>query len=823
MALTAKHHSPDLVQMGQRPSQGDRIEKAEPAMDLELASKHYLSDLLRSERHVVSTTDTDDYLSPREDSNVKPFSLLNPEQYHDEIRRHMPSNATFVDAYPCTALQEGLLALSMKKCGSFTPQIICRLPANLDLSKFKAAWQRSVDSNSTLRTSFVQTKNSGLLQVVLTPEPILWTEDFNLDVYLSNDKNIFPSFGKPLLRYGLIHSNQSNCLYFVWTFHHAVLDGWSMRLILRQVEATYRGDTFQPLVEFKRFIAHQLKLEKQSQKSSESFWSHHLADAPGIQFPDVTSRPQSRANGYSERFIRVKENLLVGATTSTIIQSAWGILVARRTAAREATFGLVLAGRNLKIVGLDLKKVNGPTFNSLPMRVIIEDDKPAEDLFASVHTSRVAMKPHQHIGLQNIRSLGADCTKACNFQNLLVIQPRLERDPTSIFGARENTSDHWAKLNAYPLMMQCDLMADGFTAMASYDTHVISDQEMDILLQQFDNIISRLSDPSTLVGNIGLSISKPQSQLAIQETEAEEVHACVHEVIWQQSQNRESELAVTSWDGELTHTELHSISDRLACLLQKSAGVGPEVKVALVFEKSLWAVVAMMAVMKAGGTFVPMSPDHPKDRIRKLVKQIDGAVMLCSESLFSSFTGFADQTFAVGTSMLETLPEGRLCTDVQPNNSVYIIFTSGSTGEPKGCVIEHATCCTTMRHLSRFTNMSSQSRTLQLSAYTFDGIIFEILTTLGVGGIVCIPSDGEKMNNITSAMNRMQVNTAFITPAFGRLILPESVPTLKTLLIGGEKLIQDDLDRWVGIVRLIQIYGPTECCCKFFHSVFHDA
>ncbi|RAL61557.1 hypothetical protein DID88_009596 [Monilinia fructigena] len=109
--------------------------------------------------------------------------------------------------------------------------------------------------------------------------------------------------------------------------------------------------------------------------------------------------------------------------------------------------------------------------------------------------------------------------------------------------------------------------------------------------------------------------------------------------------------------------------------------------------------------------------------------------------------------------------------------------------------------------------MDSQSRCLQLSAYTFDGMVFEILTTLSVGGIVCIPSDDEKMNNITSAINRMQVNTAFMTPSFGRLILPESVPTLKTLLIGGEKLIPEDLDRWLGKLRLMQVYGPTECCC----------
>ncbi|KAF7885015.1 hypothetical protein EAF00_010833 [Botryotinia globosa] len=811
MKLTAKHFSPGPIQRDQRQVKGDRVEKSHSAMDLDLASKHYLSDLLHTERRPAQSTDMDNYLSQGEGS-VKPFSLLDPTQNPDEIRRQMPSDATFIDVYPCTALQEGLLALSMKDSGSFTPQIICKLPKGIDFNKFKAAWQRTVDSNSTLRTSFVQTHTSGLLRVVLAPEPILWSEAIDLESYLRKDRIIFPSFGKLLLRYGLIQSHSSDSLCFVWTFHHAVLDGWSMRLVLRQVEESYRGETFQPLVEFKRFIAHQMRLEKQSQKASEMFWSNHLADISGVQFPVVPSQHQSRANGYSERFIPVKENLLAGATTSTAIQTAWGILVARRTAATEATFGLVLAERNAKIAGLDMRRVNGPTFNSLPMRVIIEDQKSAKNLFALVHDSRVAMKPHQHLGLQNIRRLGADCTKACSFQNLLVIQPRLERDPNSIFGARENTSDHWAKLNAYPLMMQCDLLGDGFTAMASYDSHILSDQEVNILLEQFDNIISRLSDANTLVGDIGLTTESPQEQLAIQETDAEEVHSCVHEVIRRSAQSRGSDVAVTSWDGELPHSRSHSISDHLAYLLQL-CGVGPEIKIALIFQKSLWAVVAMMAVMKAGGTFVPMSPDHPEKRITTLVEQIGGEMIMCSESLFPSFEGIAKQTFAVGKSMLENLPQGVLDTSVQPNSSVYIMFTSDSTGEPKGCVIEHATCCATMRHLSNFSRLNPQSRTLQLSAYTFDGMVFEILTTLGVGGVVCIPSDDEKMNNITSAINRMQVNTAFMTPAFGRLILPESVPTLKTLLIGGEKVIQEDLDQWLGKLRLLQMYGPTECCC----------
>ena len=142
-----------------------------------------------------------------------------------------------------------------------------------------------------------------------------------------------------------------------------------------------------------------------------------------------------------------------------------------------------------------------------------------------------------------------------------------------------------------------------------------------------------------------------------------------------------------------------------------------------------------------------------------------------------------------------------------------VIFTSGSTGKPKGCVIEHSTCSTTMQQLGIFLGMDHTSRVLQHSSYTFDACILEILITLSVGGTICIPSDEEKMNNITAAINRMQVNLAFFTPSVARLISPDSVPTLKTLALGGEKMVQDDTDRWIGkVLRLLQVYGPTECC-----------
>ncbi|PQE24215.1 nonribosomal peptide synthase Pes1 protein [Rutstroemia sp. NJR-2017a BVV2] len=327
---------------------------------LALASKHYLESL-HSGNPLANPED--DYLDQKEDVTVEPFSLLGSKLCLDEIQAQLPPSAKICDAYPCTGLQEGLLALSMKSGGSFTPQIICKLPVGVDLEKFKAAWQISANSNMTLRTTFIQTRSAGLLQVVMEPASICWSMADDLDEYLNHDRAIIPNFGTPLMRYGIVRPRDLDCIYFVWTFSHAVIDGWAMRLLLKQVDELYRDEPMTQLDEFNRFIAFHTRMKKAMRRQSQRFWESHLADVKGPLFPSRKSTSyQPHASEYRERYIPTSGNLLAGATFSTIIQAAWGILLARKTTAAEATYGLVLAGRNSTFQGV--KRVNGPMFTT---------------------------------------------------------------------------------------------------------------------------------------------------------------------------------------------------------------------------------------------------------------------------------------------------------------------------------------------------------------------------------------------------------------------------------------------------------------------------
>lgn len=154
---------------------------------------------------------------------IRPFSLLDSMDEISHIYQQLQPGIKITDAYPTTPLQDGLIALSMKKNGAFVPQIICRLPEELDLQRFKAAWQACMDQNNTLRTLFVQAKTNGLIQVVEDAHAILWLENSSLEEYLKSDKAIVPELGSRLVRHAIITDKVLQGVYFVWTFQYVYL------------------------------------------------------------------------------------------------------------------------------------------------------------------------------------------------------------------------------------------------------------------------------------------------------------------------------------------------------------------------------------------------------------------------------------------------------------------------------------------------------------------------------------------------------------------------------------------------------------------------
>ncbi|KAL8902464.1 MAG: hypothetical protein Q9207_004685 [Kuettlingeria erythrocarpa] len=292
----------------------------------------------------------------------------------------------------------------------------------------------------------------------------------------------------------------------------------------------------------------------------------------------------------------------------------------------------------------------------------------------------------------------------------------------------------------------------------------------------------------------------------------QKVNACVHDLVLEHVKASPKAPAICSWDGNLTYQELDEMSCQLAHHFIK-AGVKREALVPVCFEKSLYAVVAMVAIHRAGGAFVPLDPAHPEDRLRAIIDKAEAEIVVVSAETAGLFRNISVSIVQISPAMLRgsDLPANSILPTVRPDHAAFVLFTSGSTGKPKGILQEHASVCTSSLAHGRALNVSRDSRVFQYAAFTFDVSMMDIFTTLICGGCICIPSEEDRMGTFTMAMSRMNVNWALFTPSVASLFAPKDVPTLKTLVYGGEAVKQENVSRWAGKVRLFNCYGPAEC------------
>jgi amino acid adenylation domain-containing protein len=290
------------------------------------------------------------------------------------------------------------------------------------------------------------------------------------------------------------------------------------------------------------------------------------------------------------------------------------------------------------------------------------------------------------------------------------------------------------------------------------------------------------------------------------------VDRCFHLLFSDITQRYSDEPAICSWDGNLTYRELDTLSSKIANHL---VGLGAvlEMSILFCFNKSCFAIVSMLSILKAGGAFVAIDPSYPISRINAIVEATSASMVLTDASHSHLFQGIVQHVVAIGPSSVDNLPVSPHLALPQtiPSNAAYVNFTSGSTGVPKGIVVEHRALCTAVSNLALPMRISSTSRMLQFAAYIFDLSLGDIFVTLSQGGCICIPSEDERINDLAGAILRMNVNTACLIPSIARIFQPSDVPCLKTLLLGGEALSQDNLELWAEKVALANLYGPSEC------------
>ncbi|KAG2419937.1 hypothetical protein HFD88_004734 [Aspergillus terreus] len=445
---------------------------------------------------------------------IPPFSLL-PAGWEPDVARVECAAlcgldpAAIEDVYPCTPLQEALMALSAKVADAYTAQRVVELPNLETAQNLRAAFDTITKDCAILRTRIVQVPRRGLVQVVLkTNTP--WTESQSLSEYLAKDTQNIMGLGTDLSRLAWVHDQTTGKYHIVLSIHHALYDGWSMPLVIDRVNRAYRNEPIPSPSPFKSFIKW---LSQNDRAANEAYWSEQLAGATALQFPVIPYKGyQARADSLLEHYVRLPQTGSRSTTSiATAIRGAWALLASQYTATSDVVFGETLTGRNAPVAAVE--GIEGPMITTIPVRLRINASATAAEYLEQIHEQMVHRIPHEHTGLQHIRRLNSDAREACELRTGIVIHPTVEeeqkidltRDPATGFmpTSESEAAREALKFNSYSLMLVFTVDPSGFLIMASFDSKTVDVPHMERALRHFDRIFQCiLENPTQTVQNL---------------------------------------------------------------------------------------------------------------------------------------------------------------------------------------------------------------------------------------------------------------------------------------------------------------------------------
>ncbi|KAL8920065.1 MAG: hypothetical protein Q9172_004650 [Xanthocarpia lactea] len=710
------------------------------------------------------------------------------------------------DLYPCTPIQHGLLALSTASTAAYVAQHVFRLQPEIKIDRMKDAWEVVMKRNAILRTQIVNL-DTRTLQVVLKGESLSWGDCTDLDTYLAVQGQHAMQYGRPLSCIAVSKT------HIVWTVHHSLYDGRSVQLMLEDIAAAYQGEKLPTRTTFRNFIKYIQHGSDETQR--RSFWTARLSAKDVLPFPPTPRQghrphPNTTMEHHAQSLFTASSQV----TTGTLFQAAWALVLSSHLSTQTVSFGLTVSGRNAAIAGIE--SMMGPTLATVPMCLELDMAQSVGNYLESVQQYSTQMITYQHVGLQNIRKYSREAAQACEFLNLLEIHPAEQDSPEPPYShmlKREEAEIRKGFFN-YALTVQCSLASSGvMRALAVFDEHLIHPSQMQRLLFQLEHVVRQLGSSDTSKPLREVSLVSPQDLARIEG--------------WN---GKPAKTAGLPFDEIHRHIEIrpesaavYYLSLRLANHLAFKNGVGPGIIVPICFDRSLWMIVVVIAVMRTGAAFTLLDPAYPVQRLERIIAITSSEMVLVSRLCHDLFPTVASKRLTIderffcrrgstassihqsrgkllgchvgGKGYLHTHRENlrdKHIDDPLRNMPSLQQYPQRNTAngisitEPKGVIVSHGSYYTgTMAH-NPYYELGPGSRYLLFGSPAFDLYIHEIVSTLMTGGCICVPSGDDQMGDITGVIRFMDI-------------------------LVGEALAKDQQEAWADRVCLLNSYGPSEC------------
>jgi len=758
-------------------------------------------------------------------------------------------SVTIEDIYPLSPLQAEILfhTLDAPDSGVWVNQLICTLRGDLDLSAFSQSWQAVVDRHQTLRASFHWEEAENPVQVVqqsvkLPIAYLNWVslaeheQQQRLEALIEADRALgFDLSEAPLMRLTLIRLTDDT-YSFIWSLHHLLLDGWSERIVFKEVFLLYealsenRPGQLPPPPPYSDYIAW---LRRQDLSAAETFWRTMLRGfTEPISLPLEIAAPRSAATGerkYGEQNIRLSETITSALrtfarahrlTVNTIFEGAWALLLSHYSGRSDVLFGAMVSGRPAELTGVE--SIVGLFINALPVRTEIPSQGTTLSWLMALQSQREVMTKYGYAPLNAIQGWSEVPRGHCLFDTILVFENyRFDASLRERRAAIELRYRRSLEETNYGLTAVA-VPGPRLACRISYDRSRYRDESIERLLGHF----------VTLIEGIVAGAQRPVRSLCLlAPTEREQIvhdwndtsgeyqeKSSVSQLFEAQVTRTPDAVAVVSEGAQLTYRDLNRRANQVAQRLRR-LGVGPEISVGICAERSLEMVVGVLGVLKAGGIYVPLDPSNPRDRLSFMLADAQVSVVLTQERMLDLLPWQEAQVLCLDRDWQLIEQEGpeQVASGVGPDNLAYIIYTSGSTGTPKGIGIPH---CAIVRLVvnTNYLQLTPRDRVAQASTFSFDAATFEIWGAL-LHGACLVQIDKDTIlvpDDFARAISEKGISTLFLTTAlfnqFARDV-PSAFRSLSHVLFGGEAVDPQSVRRVLVHGRprhLLHVYGPTE-------------
>lgn len=756
--------------------------------------------------------------------------------------------------YPLSFAQERLWFIQEfdRQSAAYNIPLAIRISGALDLGKLERCFNKIIERHEVLRASFKNINGKPVQEILPIHSHPVPVHDLNsLPVHVREKKarkiaqelstTPFDLSKGPLFRFVLIKIQEHEHI-LVLVLHHIISDGWSTRILVQELSTLYQVDEDEwdvrlpemPITYSDYAAWQRAKFENDDYKVQLSFWKETLGtERSPLALPyDFPKTNTTSHKGSVERFFipakwttKIKQlSKNMGVSTFSILLSSYYVFLHRYCNQKEIIVGTPVANRNQ----IETESLIGCVSNTIPLKMYVDSSLTVENFIQKVSRATLEAYDNQEVPFEKIvdeLKVERSLTQPPIFETMLVYQNQ-HRSSMS-FDQKLTITPYRLQLNESKFDLSLSVMeVDGeYDCFFEYRIELFESSTIKRMVRNFSCILEgMLHQPQHPIREINFLDSEEQEMLNVGQPVIYEKKDLIFQRFERQVELTPEAIAVEDGQRSITYSDMNKKANQLARFM-RNKGIREETKVLIMLDRTIDLTIAILAVLKAGGTYIPIDSEQPPSRTKYIIQDSNCQYMLTSSSLLKK--NDIDQKIEPICLDIEYEQWSQEEVDnlslitMSADQAAYMIYTSGSTGKPKGVLNTHYNVTRLLDSTQKHVQFNSEDIWTLFHSIAFDFSVWEMWGSLLNGGRLLIVPDDLRRNpkEYYRFISEKKVTVLNQTPsAFKELVQHvrrDSYPlSLKYVIFGGEALDYQDLSTWFDCygerTKMINMYGITE-------------